>query len=224
MPAKKGETKANISLKHVFALFSFIFVFWAFYRYLPEIFPTWAEELIFKPIVWLLPTFWVVGKIEKKGLSSLGFTTKNLYSSAQWGLGLGFVFALEGFFANILKYGGLNVISFSYTPSSFLWAVFLSFITAITEELVFRGYLFNRLWKIWGNEILANLVSSFLFVLIHLPIGIFVLSYSPLAMVAYLFFVFIYGLGSAFAFARSGNIVSSVLLHVLWSWPIILFR
>jgi membrane protease YdiL (CAAX protease family) len=31
-------------------------------------------------------------------------------------------------------------------------------------------------------------------------------------------------MGSAFIFSRTKNIWGSILLHVLWAWPIILFR
>ena len=77
---------------------------------------------------------------------------------------------------------------------------------------------------IWKKEWLASLVSALLFVAIHLPIGIFVLGYTPMVMLAFLFLVFVFGVGSAFVFARTKNIIASVLLHVLWSWPIILFK
>jgi membrane protease YdiL (CAAX protease family) len=210
--------------KRVFALFSFIFVIWALFRYFPEIFPEWIEELVLKPLIWLLPTFWVVRKIERQPFSSLGFTAKNLFPAIYWGIGLGIVFALEGLLTNIFKYRGLNLIPLNYNLPTFLGLLGLSFVTAFSEETVFRGYIFNRLQQIWKKEWLANIVSSALFVIIHLPIGVFVLSYTPLVMLAYLFFVFVYGFGSAFVFARTGNIISSILLHVFWSWPIILFR
>lgn len=216
--------REKLSSKHVFSLFSLIFVLWAIYRYFPEFLPTWVEELFLKPLVWLVPTFWIVKEIEKEKLSSLGFTKKNLARSCYWGIGLGIVFALEGLLTNIVKYRGLHLIALDYTPLAFLGAVALSFVTAFSEETVFRGYIFTRLWRIWKSEWLANIVSAFLFTLIYLPVGIFVLSYRPLVMLAYLFFVFIYGFGSAFVFARTENIVSSILLHVFWSWPIILFR
>jgi membrane protease YdiL (CAAX protease family) len=44
------------------------------------------------------------------------------------------------------------------------------------------------------------------------------------AGVSYLFITAIFGFGSAFLFAKTGNVASSILLHVLWEWPIILFR
>lgn len=216
--------REKLSSKHVFALFSFIFVLWAVYRHFPEILPVWVEELILKPIIWLGPTFWLVKEIEKEKFASLGFTKKNLPQSLYWGIGLGIVFALEGLLTNIFKYRGLSLISLDYTPLAFLGALVISFATAISEETVFRGYIFTRLWRIWKSEWLANIVSAFLFTLIYLPVGVFVLGYRPLVMLAYLFFIFIYAFASAFVFARTENLVSSILLHVFWSWPIILFR
>jgi len=216
--------KETLSLKHVFALFSFIFIVWSFYRYLPQLLPLWVEELILKPLVWLLPLFWLIRKIEKKTFSSLGLVKINIFPSIYWGVGLGLVFAFEGLMTNIFKYKGLELISLDYSPLVFLGLLFLSLVTAFSEELVFRGYIFNRLWQIWNKEWLANLISSILFVVIHLPIGIFVLGYTPGVMLAYFLFVFIFAFGSAFVFGRTKNLISSILLHVFWAWPIILFR
>jgi membrane protease YdiL (CAAX protease family) len=221
---KKFFHHQKFSLKHVFALFSFIFIIWSFYRYLPQVLPLWAEELVLKPLLWLGPTIWLMRRVEKQNFSSLGFTTKKLFPSLYWGIGLGLVFALEGLLTNIVKYKGLNLISLDHSSISFLGIFFISLVTAFSEETVFRGYLFNRLWQIWNQEWLANIVSSFLFVLIHLPIGLFVLGYRPLVMLAYLFFIFVFGFGSAFVFGRTKNIVSSILLHIFWAWPIVLFR
>ncbi len=212
------------SFKHVLALFSFIFVIWAVYRYFPGILPSWAEEIILKPVVWLLPTIWLVTSVEKEKLVSLGLTKKNLLHSIYWGIGLGFIFAFEGLLAHIIKHGGLKLVSLNYSNLEFLWVLVVSFISAFCEETVFRGYIFNRLRRIWKSELPANLISSLLFTIIYLPVVIFVLSYQPSAILAYLIFVFIFGMSSAFVFARTGNLVTSILLHVFWSWPIVLFR
>lgn len=220
----KENFNKNYSLKRSFVLFSFIFVLWAFYRYLPKFLPVWVEELILKPIVWILPTLWVVRKIEKESFSSLGYTSKKFFSSLKWGIGLGVILALEGILANILKYSSLNFGSFQMGPKEFLFNIFISLATAVSEETVFRGYFFNRFWKSWKNELVANLISSFLFTVIHLPIVVFEFNYAPPAMSTYLFLVFIYGVSSAFVFARTNNIVSSIMLHLMWSWPIILFK
>ncbi len=215
--------KGKTTLHRVFSLFAFILIVWGFYRFLFR-FPETVEELVLKPIIWLGAIFWVVKKLEKKPLSSLGFSGKNLFKSLYLGIFLGAVFAAEGLLTNYLKYGNFSFIELSYSQAVFLGAIGLSFATAISEETVFRGYIFNRLFKIWGDEWLANLVSTFCFALIHLPITIFVLHYSLVEILIYLFLVSLFGFGSAFVFARTGNIISSVLLHVFWAWPIILFR
>lgn len=211
------------SFKHVLALFSFIFIIWAFYRYLPEP-PIWISELILKPLVWLLPTFWLIRKIEKQPLSSVGITKKNLLPSFYWGVGLGIVFVLEGLLTNVLAHKGFQLTGSEFSLMDFLSAFALSFATAISEEIVFRGYIFNRLWQIWKKEWGANFLSSLLFVLIYLPVGIFVLGYTPWLMLVYLVFVFVFSLASGFVFSRTNNVLASILLHVFWSWPVILFR
>jgi len=124
--------RQKLSLKHIFALFSFIFVAWSFYRYLPEILPLWVEELILKPLVWLLPTFWLVRKVEHQPFSSLGLTRKNLFPALYWGIGLGLVFALEGLLTNIVKYKGLNLVSLGYSSGTFIGLFSLSFVTAFS--------------------------------------------------------------------------------------------
>lgn len=215
--------REKLSAKHVLALFSFVFILWTFYRYLPES-PIWFSELVLKPVIWLLPTFWLIRKIEKQPLSSIGITKKNLLPAFYWGIGLGFAFVLEGLLTNILVYRGFRLAASEFSLLNFSGAIVLSFATAISEEIVFRGYIFNRLRQIWKKEWRANLLSSLLFVLIYLPVGIFVLGYTPWLMLVYLVFVFIFGLASGFVFSRTGNILASILLHVFWSWPVIFFR
>jgi len=216
--------KEELSLKHVFGLFSFIFVIWAVYRYFPGILPAWVEELILKPIIWLSPTFLVVKKIEKRKFSSLGITLNNLLISLFFGVGFGLIFTLEGFLVYTLK-SRVPAFSLFKFSSSFLGIELLLLLaTAISEEIVFRGYFFTRFWEIWKNEWLANFLSSLLFSFIHLPIAVFVLNYTFLMMSFYLFLIFIYGAGAALVFARSKNILSSILLHFFWSLPAVLFK
>lgn len=218
MKIKKEDT-----FKRIIVLYAFLFVFWGFYRYLFRL-PEEVEELVLKPLIWLGVLAFILYK-EKANLSSVGWSKKNLFKSLYWGIGLGFVFAFEGFFANFLKYGEFSFIKLSYpTTQLFLTALGVSLVTAVSEETVFRGYIFNRLWKVLKKEWSANLISSTAFVLIHLPITLFVFHYTPGQVAVFALLSFIFGIGSAFLFARTGTVIASVLLHVLWSWPIILFR
>lgn len=211
------------SLKRIIGLYTFILVTWGLYRYLFKL-PDEVEEIVLKPLLWIIPTIILV-KRSKEKLSSLGWSTQNLFKSIYLGIGLGMVFAVEGFLANNLKYGGTELIAVSLNTPLLLWtSLLVSLVTAVSEETVFRGYIFSRLWQLTKNEFLANIISSIGWSLIHFPLTIFVLHYSPSQMLAYFILTFIFGSASSLIFARTGTIVAPVLLHVFWSWPINLFR
>ncbi len=214
---------SKTELKRVTLLYVFILLVWGFYRFLFRL-PEEIEELILKPIIWLGPVMFLLWR-EKKSLDSIGWSAKNLFKSLYLGVGLGMLFAMEGLLTHWLKYRSFSFVNLQYQSLSvLLMALGLSLVTAISEESAFRGYLFNRLWQILKSEWAANLISSFGWALVHLPITYFVLHYSFEQMITYLVLIFIFGVASALVFARTKTITASILLHVLWAWPIILFR
>jgi len=209
------------SLKRLTIYASYLLIFWGFYRLLFKL-PDETEEIFVKPVFWLLPIFFLL-RSEKERLQSLGLTVKNIFPSIYLSLGVGSLFIFEALIFNFIKHGELN-FSANLGEMSIISSLILSFATAFTEELTFRGYIFNRLWKILGKEVPAVVISTALWTLIHVPIAIFVWKYPLLDTFVYLFLTTIFGIGSSIIFAKTGNILSSILLHILWEWPIILFR
>ncbi len=207
--------------KHTIALYAFLLVVWGFYRLLFQ-FPEEIEILIIKPLVWLVPTFYLVKK-EKENIQSLGVTTKNLFPTLYFAIFLGAVFLMEGLFVNYLKHGafsfGANIGSIPV-----LGAVFLSFATALSEEITFRGFIFTRIWQNLKSEWTANILTSVGWTLIHLPIAVLDWKLGLSELLTYSLLVMFFSLGASFIFARTRNVFASVFLHVLWQWPIILFR
>lgn len=201
---------------------AYLLVIWGFYRFLFEL-PSEVEELFIKPVVWLLPVLYFVYNKEKLNIASLGFTLKNLFPSVYMAIGLGAVFVMEGVLTNFLKYGGLH-FGANIGNLPLMTSLGLSFATAFTEETAFRGYVFTRIWSATKNEWSANLITSGLWTLIHVPIAFFVWKLNLAAALTYLMLTAIYGIGAAFVFGKTRNILSPILLHVLWEWPIILFR
>lgn len=207
-------------LRLIGRLYLVIFVFWGLYRLIFRL-PDNIEEIILKPLIWLGPTFYIVFKIEKKGLSSLGYSTKNFGSSLVKGLAFGILFLVVGLSLNYLKNGRFLIQSLA-VKEFFLPSLLLSFITAISEETVFRGYIMNRLSKILKNDIAANIVSSLGFCLVHLPITIFVYHYVFPQIFIFLTLVFLSSLGSGVIFSWTKTIWASILVHVFWAWPVAL--
>jgi len=208
-------------IKNVTIYSVYLILVWAFYRFLFQL-PDQVEELFVKPIIWLVPLFWFVKK-EGFGITSLGFTLKNLFPAIYLSIGLGIIFVAEGLFTNFLKYGGFH-FGANIGSMPLMASLGLSFATAISEETAFRGYVFNRLWFVMKNEWNANIVTTILWTAIHIPIAFFVWGYTFPQGITYLILTAIFGLGSAFIFARTKNVSGSIFLHVLWEWPIILFR
>jgi len=184
--------------------------------------PDNVEELVVKPIIWLVPIFYLTIK-EKFPLSSLGITFKNLFPSIYLSLGLGAIFVFEAVLTNFLKYGHLNfAANIGTTP--ILASLGISFATAFSEETAFRGYIFGRLSHALKDEWAANITSTIIWTVVHIPIAFFVWKLDLASAIIYLILTAAFGVGSAFIFGRTKNVFGSVLLHVLWEWPIILFR
>lgn len=215
----KNKTK---SFKNACIFVAYLIIVWGMYRFLFK-FPDEIEETIIKPAIWLLPVFFFLKK-EKEGVSTIGVTAKNLFPSIYYSLGLGAVFAMEGIIVNFVKYNGNFSFSSNIGNLPIFTSLALSFVTAFSEELAFRGYVFTRFWVFLKNELLANILTSMLWAAIHAPITIFVWRLDLSASIIYLFLTALFGMGSAFVFARTKNIASSIFLHVFWQWPIILFR
>ena len=213
--------KKEVLLKHATIYVTYLIIVWCFYRFLFKL-PDDIEELIVKPVLWLVPILLLLKK-EKLGLTSLGITLRNLFPAIYLSLGLGALFVMEALIINFLKYGGFN-FGANIGSASFTATLGLSFATAVSEETAFRGYLFSRVAAALKNSWLANILTGIAWTAIHIPVAFFVWKMSLPAGIIYLFITAVFGLGSAFLFARTGNLASSILLHVLWEWPIILFR
>jgi len=147
-----------------------------------------------------------------------------LFPAIYYALGLGVFFALEAVLVNYVKYGGSFDLGANIGSLPLIPALGLTFVTAVSEEITFRGYIFTRIWFYVKSEAVANFLSSLLWALIHVPVSIFVWKLNFFSASTYLFLTIIFGIGSSFVYARTKNIVSPILLHVLWQWPIILFR
>ncbi len=210
-------------LKMVLSYFFFLLLTWGLYRFLFR-FPEEVEELFLKPFFWLGSLFWLVKKVEKKSLLSLGLKVKDWRRGVGWALSFSCLFVLEGIGIYYFKYGQWGFPRLNYSFGGWLGLIITTLVTAITEEVAFRGFIFNRLWRLEKREGEANWVTSVMFALIYLPITIFVFHYSWPQVLAYGLIAFLYSLAAGFVFARSESVVTVIWLHLLWSWPIIIFQ
>lgn len=206
-----------------YRVWGWIVLVWALYRYFFRL-PEWADEFVFKPLIFAAPVLWYVKMREKRPFSSIGLTGKNLFTSLYIGLGFGFIFALEGLAANAIKYGRLQVVPIAAFSKYGLWTMLLlSLATAVTEEILSRGFVFSRLMEAKKNLPVAALIATLLFVFLHIPI--LVLSLKLQGMALLLFFVtdFVLGYANSLLLYNTGSLVAPILVHVFWNMTVALY-
>ncbi|MBI3577282.1 CPBP family intramembrane metalloprotease [Candidatus Gottesmanbacteria bacterium] len=216
-------TKKTTTLEPVYQLWGWILLGWSLYRYFLKL-PEWVDEFIAKPLVFVGPVLWYVVNKEKKRLESVGLTTKNFFPSLYAGIGLGFLFALEGIVANAIKYGKLNIVPIAALQQYGLIALLLlSVATAFSEELLNRGFLFNRILEKSKSAPYAALVSTILFVLLHVPILVTSLKLQGITLVLFFVTDVVLGLATSVLFYRFRSLVAPILIHVFWNMTVALY-
>ncbi|MFC1646895.1 CPBP family intramembrane glutamic endopeptidase [Patescibacteria group bacterium] len=211
------------SLEPIFQLWGWILLTWSLYRYFVR-FPEWADELVFKPLIFVLPVVFYVVKKEKRRLSSLGLTTKNFFNALYIGIGFGMLFAIEGVVVNIFKNGQLVITPLEVFSEYGMLALFgLSIFTAFSEELLNRGFLFKRIHEKTENLVYASLIASVLFILLHIPIlvtttkiqgGILLLFFATNMMLSLI---------NCFLFASTGTLLAPILVHIFWNMAVSIY-
>lgn len=211
------------SLEPVYQLWGWILLVWSLYRYflkLPEV----IDEFIAKPLVFMAPVLWYVLKKEKRDLVSVGLSTKNLFTSLYIGLGFGFVFALEGLAANAIKYGRLQINPIAaFEQYGLVTLLILSFATAFSEELLNRGFLFSRILEKSKSLPYASLLSTVLFVLLHVPILVTTLKLQGMMLVFFFVTDFILGLANSLLYYNTKSLLAPILVHVFWNMTVALY-
>jgi membrane protease YdiL (CAAX protease family) len=199
-------------------IYGIIFILWTLYRFI-FFTPEWVDEFIAKPLLQILPVLLVVRFFEKKSLSSLSIGSKRLLLHIGIGLGIGLLLVTESLIIQKMK-GTVLTIQLNNLLVPFL----VSLATGFTEELVYRGYFARRIADGIENAYIANTIQSLLFVLIHVPIMIFVLHYSFADSLFYSLQLFVLGFVYGYIFLETESIVSTVIPHTLWNFANVIFR
>lgn len=213
----------NGPLTGVFRVWAWILLVWSAYRYFLE-FSEPVDEFIFKPLIFLGPIVYYVLYVEKRPLSSLGITKENLFPSLYAGFGIGFLFALEGIAANYIKHGTLTILPIQAFQQYGFFLIPISLATAISEELLARGFLFNRFFeKSNGNLIYAAVYSTAMFIALHMPILLTSLKFQGVTLIMYFLTTITLSLANAIFFRYSRSIVGPILVHVFWNMTVALY-
>lgn len=202
--------------------FLYLLVAWSIYRLVFHQ-TEMVDEVLVKPTVWLLPLFLFFLSKSRLSLKDLGIKREGLSTSFFLSLGLGFVFLLISLYANYQKYDNRLFFSANIGASDLWTLIVLILATSLTEELVFRGYFFSSFKRVMNSWQAGVLVTLF-WMIIHLPIVIFSSNLTFEQTIIYLGLTGLYGAGALVVYMMTNNLLAPILLHLMWSVPIILFR
>lgn len=212
--------------RQVFVTWFVVFIVWALFRayfHLPE----QVDEYLVKPLLFVIPVLAIVWVWEDKKLADLGLGAKPLafFLDLYIGIVIGILFAIEGILANYLKYRQIFFIpidaaKLSGGVGSFL---LLNLATSFSEEVLGRGYMYNRLYRSTNKQFWSALVSSFLFMLLHIPIMFTRLQLMGPSMIVYPLSILIMGVTNCYLLSARKSLTLPILLHTFWNMTVALY-
>ncbi|OGG04186.1 hypothetical protein A2Z33_03455 [Candidatus Gottesmanbacteria bacterium RBG_16_52_11] len=207
----------------IYQLWGWILLIWSLYRYFVRL-PEWVDEFLFKPAVFVLPVLWFVTKFEKRAVASLGITGKGLTKSIVLGLFFGGLFMAEGIVVNGLRNGEVSMRPIqAVLQYGVLGILALTVATSFSEELLNRGFLFQRLFEKSKNLSYATVMSTILFILLHVPILLTTLKLQGMILVLYFATNMILGIVNSLLIYNTGSLVAPILVHIFWNMTVALF-
>ena len=146
-------------------------------------------------------------KLRKQGLDTIGL-------KGRWKLSiiLGGLLSLFYFYCNCLDHliNGEKLISIT----SILFLVIYFLLVAVSEELVFRGFIGTRLNGLIKNKYIVIIVTGILFVVMHLPYRM--LAYNMLLSdlnIGWIINLFIFHFIMSFIYMKTNSIYGSIIPH-----------
>jgi len=176
-----------------------------------------------KPLVFTLPLLWYVTSKERQPLSSIGLHTENLKEGITGGLIVGAALVVEGLILNLLKYGSITVHSIDAVTMYGLGGLaILTLATSFTEELLCRGFLYDRLNRVIKSSVASALISAVLFTAYHLPILVMMHKFTGTTLVIFLSSTMILGTINGIVYGQTKSLVGPILIHFLWNMAVAL--
>lgn len=170
VPMNKIFTPMEKNIKSLFGLLVFLA-----YPFLLKLLP--LDLMLGEVFMWLLLLFiilWIY-IVEKRTIASIGWK-KMTVKSTFWGFGLGvLLFILFGVITMAIQAIGLELNQetaelIASQPFPFLMLIALR--AGVVEEVLYRGYAFERIFDLTKSKFLAALVPVIIFALAHLSWGI----------------------------------------------------
>lgn len=152
--------------------------------------------------------------IRRQGLVAIGISAQNLGKSLLLGVaGACFLILFQ------IATKGVQGTALSSIQTISLISFFIFLVGAISEEIIYRGFILTRLYGLIKNSIVGSCITAVLFILMHYPvkwvisgrISLYSLSLSHIVYLLFLHFL------CAFVYKKTNCLWGSILLHFLYN-------
>lgn len=220
-----AKEKVISPLQRSLNVWAVILIVWSFYRFKFRL-PEWFDELVAKPLVFVLPIYYYITHFEKKKfLEAIWFDRQKVLSDIIFAFGIGALFVIVALLANFVRRGDfvLGTGLLSSLPANIGLVVILSLATGISEEIVSRGFLLKRLYEDSKNIYIASLNGSILFFVLHIPILFTNPKLTGNVLLVFMVTDIILSLAISFIFLTRRSLLLPILIHALYNLALILY-
>mgnify|MGYP002352054766 CR=1 FL=1 len=204
-------------------LWAVILIVWAIYRANFSL-PEWIDELIAKPLVFVLPVYLFLKKTDKHNFfTAVGLKSKHWLQDLLLGIGIGLLFCASALLANFVKTQRLVFPFSQQTPEGALTICLLALATGISEEILSRGFVLKRLYEESKNVLTSSFYASILFFFLHVPILFTNTRISGNMLIVFMVTDLLLSLVNSFIFLERKSLILPILIHAFYNIAMTLF-
>lgn len=204
-------------------LWAIILIIWSIYRANVKM-PEWFDEFIAKPLVFILPVFYYIKNVDKKGFfSSLWIKPKQLINDLALGLGIGAIFFVTALFANYIKFHRIISLGTTFTIKNIFLVVIIALATGISEEILSRGFVLKKLYEESKNIYTSSFFASILFFFLHVPILFTNAKIVGNMLILFMATDLILSLVNSFIYLDRKSLVLPILIHAMYNIALTFF-
>ena len=205
-------------------LWAIILIVWSVYRIKFQL-PEWFDEFIAKPLVFVLPVFLYIRKIEKQSFfEGIYLRIQYVIKDLQFVGLIAIVFLLSAILANFIKNQSFSLFPFRLLPLNLvLYGFIVAMATGFSEEVLSRGFVLKRLYKESNNIITSSFLASVLFLFLHIPILFTSVKISGNILLVFIATDLILSFTNSLIFLERKSLTLPIFIHALYNFSIILF-
>lgn|SRR3989344_970862 len=205
-------------MRKILYFYLYLFVVWGVYRYATN-YSEVVDEFVVKPLLWLIPIAVIILFFEKKNvIHGIHLHFRTVVHDVAIGTA-GALSVLSIFYAAMyIRDHALTFNPYHLTFVSSLPLLWISLATALVEEITFRGFIFSRLKRDRHYVHWANILTTILFVLIHIPLVLFVQDNSLTTAAVRLTMLTELSLIDGYLFHARSGLVAPIVSHTVWNY------